>query len=180
MSNSFRTATGRCIVDGDSLRIERGRSWLANPTDALTSEEIPPWRKAAVVGVFVSLLTALVLLVRLAPAWLSGAVVGLLLAAVAWSAYARRKQPAGSVTLPRSTVVGVDAHDGIPLVTRPRFVVRYRSEGGVKHRYLLCPSRVYGFGAYEDGKALFERHGLLADDDGEETDESPGGMDTEE
>lgn len=164
MSNSFRTATGRCVLDGDSLTIERGRGWLANPKDALTSDEIPPGRKAAVVGVFVALLAAFVLLVRLTPAWLSGAVVGLLLAAVAWSAWAGRAQPAGSVTLPRSKVVGVDAHDGIPLITRPRFVVRYESEGGVKHRYLLCPSRVYGFGAYREGKALFERHGLLAEE----------------
>lgn len=164
MSNSFRTATGRCVLDGESLTIERGRGWLSNPTDALTCEEIPPWRKAAVVGVFVALLAGLVLLVRVAPAWLSGAVIGLLLAAVAWSAWAGRKQPSGSVTLPVSKVEGVDAHDGIPLVTRPRFVVRYRSEGGVKHRYLLCPSRVYGFGAYEEGKELFERQGLLADD----------------
>ena len=169
MSNSFRTATGRCVVDGDSLTIERERGWLSNPTDALTSDEIPPWRKAATVGVFVALLAGLVLLVRVAPAWLSGAVIGLLLAALAWSVWAGRKRPAGSVTLPRSTVVGVDAHDGIPLVTRPRFVIRYESEGGVKHRYLLCPSRVYGFGAYEDGKELFARHGLLTEG-GTETD----------
>jgi len=165
VSNSFRTATGRCVVDGDSLTIERGRGWLANPKDALTSDAIPPWRKAGLVGVLVALLAGLVLLVRVAPAWLSGGVIGLVLAAVAWSAWADRKKPSGSVTLPLSKVEGVDAHGGIPLLTRPRFVIRYESEGGVKHRYLLCPSRVYGFGAYGDGKEIFVRHGLLSAED---------------
>jgi len=70
-------------------------------------------------------------------------------------------------------VVGVDAHDGISLITRPRFVVRYESEGGVKHRYLLCPSRVYGFGAYREGKELFERAGLLTEDEALEAGETP-------
>ncbi|WP_049943324.1 hypothetical protein [Halolamina sp.] len=162
MSNSFRTATGRCLIDDETLRIERAdRGWLANPRDALTSDEVPPWRKAAVIGVFVAVLTGLGLLVRVAPPWLAGAVVGLLLAAVGWSAYAGRK-PEGSITIPLDRVVDVEAHSGIPLVTRPRFVVRYRAEGGVKHRYLLCPSRIYGFGAYASGIALFDRRGMLA------------------
>jgi hypothetical protein len=87
VSNSFRTATGRCLIDDETLRIERAdRGWLANPRDALTSDEVPPWRKAAVIGVFVAVLTGLGLLVRVAPPWLAGAVVGLLLAAVGWSA----------------------------------------------------------------------------------------------
>lgn len=169
MANSFHTATGRCAIDGDSLRIERRQGWLSTPRDALTNPDIPPWRKAAVVGLFLALLAALVLLVRLAPVWLSGGVIGLLLAAVARSVYAGRK-PEGSITLPLDRVVGVEAHGGIPLVTRPRFVVRYRSEGGVKHRYLLCPSRIYGFGAYRTGKDVFERHGLLEADDGDDGD----------
>ena len=160
MANSFRTATGRCAIDGDSLHIERRQGWLSTPRDALTNSEIPPWRKAATVGLFLALLAGLVLLVRLAPVWLSGGVIGLLLAVVARSVYTGRT-PEGGLTLPLDRVVGVEAHGGIPLVTRPRFVVRYRSEGGVKHRYLLCPSRVYGFGAYESGIDVFERHGLL-------------------
>jgi hypothetical protein len=114
VSNSFRTATGRCLIDDETLRIERAdRGWLANPRDALTSDEVPPWRKAAVIGVFVAVLTGLGLLVRVAPPWLAGAVVGLLLAAVGWSAYAGRK-PEGSITIPLDRVVDVEAHSGIP------------------------------------------------------------------
>lgn len=165
MSNSFRTKRGRVVLDSERLRIEdEGRGWLATVRDALTSEAIPAWRRGAVVLFYVTLLAGAALGVRVAPAWLSGAVVGLLLAAALWSRYLGRNAPTESLDIPREKVVGVEAHTGLPLLTRPRFVVRYRSEGGVKHRYLLCPSQIYGFGAYETGVALFERHGLLAED----------------
>ncbi len=167
VSNSFRTKTGRCLVDSEQLRIEyENRGWLATVREALTSTEIPAWRRAAVVLFYVTLLAGGALGLNVAPPWLSGAVVGLLLAGVAWSLYLGRNGSNESLTIPREKVVGVDAHDGLPLLTRPRFVVRYRSEGGVKHRYLLCPSQLYGFRAYETGNALFERHGLLEREDG--------------
>jgi hypothetical protein len=168
VSNSFRTKTGRCLVDSEHLRIEHeDRGWLATMRDALTTAEIPVWRRAAVVLFYVTLLGGAAIGVRVAPPWLSGAVAGLLLAGVAWSRYLGRNAPTASLAIPREKVVGVDAHDGVPLLTRPRFVVRYRSEGGVKHRYLPCPSRLYGFQAYETGRALFERHGLLDRENGE-------------
>lgn len=168
VSNSFRTKTGRCLVDSEHLRIEHeDRGWLATVRDALTSEEIPAWRRAPVVLFYVTLLAGAALGLRVAPPWLSGAVVGLLLVAVVWSFFLGRNGPMEPLAIPRENVVGVDAHDGLPLLTRPRFVVRYRSEGGVKHRYLLCPSRLYGFQAYETGKTLFERHGLLDRESGE-------------
>ena len=67
--------------------------------------------------------------------------------------------------IPIDDVVDVEPQYGLPLLTRPRFLVRYRSEGGVKQRYVLCPSRLYGFGAYEHGTELFARRGLLVDGD---------------
>ncbi|MFB6221251.1 MAG: hypothetical protein ABEH90_07410 [Halolamina sp.] len=165
MSDSFRTNGGRCVVEEGHIRIEdRGRGWLATLREALTSEDIPPWRRLGVALFYVTLLAGVLLVARLAPVWLSGAALGLLLAVGVWSASRRRSAAEKSVVIPLSKVESVEARAGIPLVTRPRFVVRYRSEGGVKHRYLLCPSRLYGFGAYESGKRLFEEHGVLGDE----------------
>jgi hypothetical protein len=166
VSDSFRTKTGRCVVEEGRIRIEDDdRGWVATLRDAVTSEAVPAWRRLAVVLFYVTLLTGVVLAGRLLPPWLSGAVVGLLLAAVAWSVYQGRNGAQRSVTIPLSKVERVDPHYGIPLVTRPRFVVRYRSEGGVKHRYLFCPSRLYGFDSYQRGKDLFEEHGVLGGDE---------------
>lgn len=169
VANSFRTATGRCVVVDGAVRFEdddAGR--LGTLREALTADEIPAWRRAATVLCFVALLAGVVLVVRVVPAWLVGAAAGLLLAAYAWGWYTGRDRPAGDdAEMPLDDVVGVEAHGGIPLLTRPRFVVRYRSEGGVKHRYVACPSRVYGFGSYRTGRELFDRRGLLV---GEESD----------
>jgi len=165
VTNSFCTDRGRVVLDSERLRIEdAGRGWLATLRDALTSEEIPGWRRAAVVLCYLALLAGATLLLRVAPAWLSGGVLALLLAVVAWSLYRGRGRTTGSLAIPRENVVDVTAHRGLALVTRSRFVVRYRSEGGVKHRHLRCPSRFYGFGAYEAGRELFDRHGLLEED----------------
>jgi hypothetical protein len=98
--------------------------------------------------------------VRLAPLWLSGLAGFLLLVALTWSRYTARGVRR-ELSIPRSRVIGVEAHTGIPLLSRPRFVVRYRSEGGVKHRHLVCPSRIWGFEAFEAGVGLFEHRGLL-------------------
>jgi len=81
-----------------------------------------------------------------------------------WSIYRRRQRSTEDVEIRLSDVESVEPQYGLPLLTRPRFVIRYRSEGGVKRRYVLCPSRLYGFGAYEHGKDLFADRGLLADD----------------
>ncbi len=167
MSDSFRTKTGRCAIEEGHVRLETGnRGWVATVHDAVTATAVPPWRRAVVVLCYAALLVGTAVVAgRLAP-WLSGAVLGLVMAVVAWRTYDRQRSPQKSVEIPLSRVESVEARDGIPLLTRPRFVIRYRSEGGVKHRYLPCPSRLYGFGAYETGRAIFATHGLLDGDDG--------------
>lgn len=166
MSDSFRTKTGRCAIGDGHVRLETGiRGWVATLHDAVTCEAIPPWRRSVIVFTYAALLAGIALGARLLAPWLSGAAVGLVLAVVAWRRYERSRTPDRSVAIPLSNVETVEARDGISLLSRPRFVLRYRSEGGVKHRYLPCPSGLYGFGAYETGVALFATNGLL---DGEE------------
>lgn len=165
MSDSFRTKAGRCVVSEGTIHLDSdGMGWLATLRDALTTDEIPLWRRASVVLFYVALVAGIVLAVRVAPPWLPGAAAGLLLAAFAWSWYAERNREVEPVEeIPLSDVVSVEPYFGLPLVTRPRFVIRYHAEGGVKHRYVMCPSRLYGFGAYEKGKELFDQRGLLID-----------------
>lgn len=166
VDDSFRTSYGRVVLDADHLRIEdEGRGWLLTFHDAFTSEEIPVWRRVAVVLCCLALFAGAALLLQAAPAWLSGGVVGLLLVGGVWSLYCGRNGTTGSLAIPRQRIVDIEARPGFPLLTRSRFVVRYRSEGGVKHRHLYCPSRIHGFGAYETGRELFERHGLLEQDE---------------
>lgn len=167
MANSFRTTRGRCVVADGTVRFESddaGR--FGTVREVLTTDEIPAWRRLAVVLLVVAAVAGIALAVQSVPAWATGAAAGLLLALLGWSWYTGRHRPdPGEVTVPKTDVVGVDAHAGIPLLTRPRFVVRYRADGGVKHRYVRCPSRLYGFRSFETGRDLFERHGLLGADD---------------
>ncbi|WP_459845122.1 hypothetical protein [Halolamina salina] len=156
----FRTKDGRCIVAEDGLRIRVGeRSPLGTLRDALTDEEIPPVRRAGVALFGLAVVVGVVLAVRTLPVWLSGAGVGLLLAWLVWSRL-HGGQPEKEISIQYDAVESVEPEYGLPLLTRPRFVIRYRSEGGVKRRYVLCPSRLYGFGAYERGKELFAEQGL--------------------
>lgn len=169
VDNSFRTSRGRVVLDAEHLRIEdAGRGRLRTLRDAFTSEEISEWRRAAVILCCLALFAGAALLLQATPTWLSGGAVGLLLAVGAWSLYRGRNGTTGSLAIPRDKVVGVEARPGFPLLTRPRFVVRYRSEGGVKHRHLRCPPEIYGFGAYATGRELFERHGLLEQDEADD------------
>lgn len=172
MVGDFRTKDGRCIVAEDRLRIEIGkRGLLGTLREALTDEEIPPIRRAGVALFAVAVVVGAALAARLLPPWLSGAAAGLLLAWALWSVYRRRQRSAADVEIPLDDVESVEPQYGLPLLTRPRFVIRYRSEGGVKRRYVLCPSRIFGFGAYEHGKELFTERGILDEsatvDDGE-------------
>lgn len=161
MVGDFRTHDGRCIVAEDRLRILSGeRGPLGTLRDALTDEEISPIRRAGVALFLVAVLVGVVLAVRTLPAWLSGGAAGLLLAWAVWTRL-RGGNPEREVVIPFDTVESVEPEYGLPLVTRPRFVVRHRSEGGVKQRYVLTPSRLYGFGAYERGKELFAAQGLI-------------------
>lgn len=168
VANSFRTRTGRCLVVDGTITIDSdGAGRLGTLREALTSDAIPPWRRAATVLFLVAVVAALFFAVQVLPAWLPGAVAGLVLALLVWSWYGRRGRRPDEEEIAVENVVGVDAYAGVPLLTRPRFVLRYRSEGGVKHRYVQCPSRVYGFDAFRTGLDIFERHGILAT---EETD----------
>ena len=169
MVGEFRTHDGRCIVAEDRLRIQSGRRGLFGTLrDALTDDDVSPLRRGGVALFVVAAVVGAALAVRTLPAWLSGAGVGLLLAWLAWSRL-RGSDPEAEVVIRYDAVESVEPQYGLPLLTRPRFVVRYRSEGGVKRRYVLCPSRLYGFGAYERGKELFAERGLLAAADGTET-----------
>lgn len=173
MVGDFRTKDGRCIVAEDRLRIEIGkRGLLGTVREAMTDGDISPIRRAGVALFAVAVVVGAVLAARLLPPSLSGAGAGLLLAWVLWSVYRRRQRSTADVEIPLTDVESIEPQYGLPLLTRPRFVIRYRSEGGVKRRYVLCPSRLYGFGAYERGKGLFADRGLLdesatADGDGE-------------
>ncbi|MBP1988091.1 hypothetical protein [Halolamina salifodinae] len=159
--DDFRTHDGRCVVAEDRLRIQPGRRGLFGTLQqALTDDEIPPIRRAGVALFLVAAAVGAVLAVRTLPVWFSGAIAGLLLAWLAWKAIQSRDGE-GEVVIPFADIEGIEPEYGLPLLTRPRFVIRYRSEGGVKRRYLLTPSRLYGFGAYERGKDLFEERGLL-------------------
>lgn len=165
--DDFRTHDGRCVVAEDRLRIQSGRRGLFGTLrEALTDDDIPPIRRAGVALFLVAVVVGAALAVRTLPAWLAGAAAGLLLAWLAWRAL-RSRNGEGEVVIPFADIESVEPEYGIPLLTRPRFVIRYRSEGGVKRRYVLCPSRLYGFGAYERGKALFAERGLSAPEDGD-------------
>jgi len=160
----FRTKDGRCVVAEDRLRIQSGRRGLLGTLrEALTDDEITPVRRAGVALFLLAAVVGVVLAVRTLPVWLSGAGAGLLLAWLAWRQL-RGAGPEREVVIPFDTIESIAPEYGLPLLTRPRFVIRYRSEGGVKQRYLLTPSRLYGFGAYERGKELFADRGLLAED----------------
>lgn len=159
--DDFRTHDGRCVVAEDRLRIQPGRRGLLGTLrEALTDDDISPIRRVGVALFLVAAVVGAALAVRTLPVWLSGAGAGLLLAWAAWKAL-KSRDGEGEVVIPFADIEGVEPQYGLPLLTRPRFVIRYRSEGGVKRRYVLCPSRLYGFGAYEHGKALFEERGLL-------------------
>lgn len=164
MVGDFRTKDGRCIVAEDRLRIEIGRRGpVGTLRAALTDESIPPVRRAGVALFALAVVVGVALAVRTLPAWLTGAGVGLLLAWLGWAAYRRRQRATTEVEIPFADVEGIEPQYGLPLLTRPRFVISYRSEGGVKRRYVLCPSRLYGFGAYGDAKELFAERGLLTE-----------------
>lgn len=163
MANSFRTTTGRCLVVDGTITLERdGAGRLGTLREALTSGAIPAWRRVATALFLVAAVAAAVFAAQVLPAWASGVAVGLLLAVLAWSWYGRGRAGTDEEEIAVEDVVGVDAHSGVPLLTRARFVLRYRSEGGVKHRYVQCPSRIYGFKSFRTGLDIFERHGLLA------------------
>ena len=163
----FRTHDGRCIVAEDRLRIKSGeRGAIGTLREALRDDEIPAIRRAGVALFLVAVIVGVALAVRTLPPWLSGVAAGLLLAWVVWKRL-RGVNPQRKVVIPFDTIESVDPEYGLPLLTRPRFVIRHRSEGGVKQRYVLTPSRLYGFGAYERGKALFAERGLSAPEDGD-------------
>lgn len=167
MPDAFRTKAGRCVLDGEALRFERRDGGpLGTLGEALTGEDVPTGHRVAVAVLAVALLGVAVLSSRLLPAWLvTAGAVGL----VAWAAwYLREGLPApadGPDEIPLEAVVGVDRDPGVPLLSRPRFVVRFRDEGGVKHRVVTCPSRLFGFPALERGTAFFEDLGLLTTED---------------
>ncbi|QKY19988.1 hypothetical protein B4589_006195 [Halolamina sp. CBA1230] len=164
MVGEFRTKDGRCIVAEDRLRLQIGeRGPLGTLREALTDGSIPPVRRAGVALFVLAVVVGAALAVRTLPPWLAGAGAGLLLAWLAWSRL-RGEQAEKEVVIQYDAVESVEPQYGLPLLTRPRFVIRYRSEGGVKQRYVLCPSRLYGFGAYEHGKELFGERGLLRDE----------------
>lgn len=166
MIGEFRTQDGRCIVAENRLLLKVGeRRLVGTLREALTDDDISPARRVGVGLFLVAIVAGVAFGLQAAPAWLSGTAVGLLLAGVVWTAYRRRQRSTDDVSIPFADIESVEPQYGIPLLTRPRFVIRYRSEGGVKQRYLLCPSRLFGFGAYECGKELFMERGLLATDE---------------
>ena len=169
MANSFRTTRGRCVLADGTVRFDQdGAGRFGTVREALTTGEIPAWRRVAFVLLVVAAVSGAVLVVRSVPAWATGAAAGLVLALMGWSWYTDRNRPgADEVEIPKTDVVSVEAHAGLPLLTRPRFVVRYRADDGVKHRHVRCPSRLYGFRSFAKGRDLFERHGLLGTDEAE-------------
>jgi hypothetical protein len=167
VANSFRTTAGRClVVDGTITLDSDGGGWLGTLREGLTSDAIPVWRRAAVVLFYVAAVAAIAFAVQNLPVWVTGVAIGLLLVALvrSWRAdRGRRSDDEEEIAV--EDVVGVDPHPGIPLFTRARFVLRYRAEGGVKHRYIQCPSRIYGFDSFRTGLDIFERHGILASEE---------------
>lgn len=171
MIGEFRTKDGRCIVAENRLLLKVAeRGLVGTLREALTDDDIPPARRAGVGLFLVAVVAGAAFGLQAAPVWLSGTAVGLLLAGAVWTAYRRRQRSTGDVSIPFADIEDIEPQYGIPLLTRPRFVIRYRSEGGVKQRYLLCPSRLFGFGAYERGKELFAERGLLTGEDSDRTD----------
>lgn len=174
MANSFRTTTGRCLVVDGTITLERdGAGRLGTLREALTSGAIPAWRRVATVLFLLAAVAAAAFAVQVLPAWASGVAVGLLLAVLAWSWYGRGRAGTDEEEIAVEDVVGVDAHSGVPLLTRARFVLKYRSEGGVKHRYVQCPSRIYGFESFRTGLDIFERHGILAREEADRRERMP-------
>lgn len=166
MTDAFRTMTGRCEVADGAVRFERrpGGS-LGTLWEALTAGDVPAGRRAAVALGVVAVVAGAALAVDALPAWALGVGAGLLAAGGVWRYRQNHGASPDDDEIPVEDVVDVRAEAGGLLLTRAGFVLRYRAEGGVKHRWVPCPSRFYGFGAFERGRELFESRGLLSTDE---------------
>lgn len=166
MSESFRTATGRVVRDGDNLLVERRPAGpLGTLRDALVAADVPLPRRALtalvlllVAGGLAELLLSLPLQFAVAFATLLGLVAGYALLSL-------RRLGAESVEIPTDQVRSVRIDD--QWLTRPRVVLEYDDAGGVKHRVLRLPPRLYGTGAPAAAREMFSDLGLWAPEVGE-------------
>lgn len=161
MSNWFRTAAGRVVLDDDRLRIERRPTGAFGTfRDALVAGDVPLHRRALTALVLLAALGALGEALLSVPLPVAVAVAVLPGTVVARVALRTTRNGVETVTVPLDDVVGVEVESGS--LSRPRIVLKYRDEGGVKHRVLRLPPRLYGTGALAKAEALFAGEGLWA------------------
>ena len=137
---SFRTRRGRCVVDGDEIRIEEGvRGHLRTVWEAYNG------RASALTHVVASLLVvsvvaSAVLLNRTGDPWAVAfnvvfAVYGVLLVGVV--VYVRYVSDEGTERIDSDDVVEIRAARGGGMASPPRFVVVHRVHGDVRRRVVL-------------------------------------------
>lgn len=163
---SFPTKTGRCEIDGDALRlVEQPGGNVRTMYDGVLRRG-PLWRRLGLVVLYLGLFAGLALVVVTAP-WTGFVVAAAALALLGVSWYrSRRHGFTDDREIPLDAVDSVVAREGLPMLTRPRFVVRYDDDGERKRRYVLLPSGLYEGtdDAFEAGKRQFERRGIAVEE----------------
>ncbi|UPV73642.1 hypothetical protein M0R89_13975 [Halorussus limi] len=155
---SFRTKRGRCVLTDDELRVESGlylqakRYWEGNRP-----------LLAVYLGLYAALLVASARVASSGEwrALVVGAIAVVTLL-VAGRAANRRRGVGSADRIPLYDVESVTAVAGDDWLTRPRLVVRYWRDGGVKRRRVMMPSGLlsYGESEFERAKRTFRERGI--------------------
>jgi len=155
---TFRTKRGRCVLTDEELRVESGlylqarRYWEGNKV-----------LLGGYLGLYGALAVAAVRTLR-AGDWRAVAVGALAVTTllVAGRAVNRRHGVGSADRIPLYDVESVAAVEGDDWLTRPRFVVRYWRNGGVKERYVMMPSGLLSYAdeEFERAKSAFRERGI--------------------
>lgn len=166
-TGEFRTKTGRCLIDDDAIRLEhRSTGDLRNVYDGLIGGRGRLRRKGLAWGVTLAMLAVVGAGVYFVP-WFGAFLTLAIVAAFAVSYYRKRKYRfTDTDEIPLDAVESVAYRSGVPVLTRPRFVVRYREDGVTKRRYVMLPSGLYAEtqDAIATAKRLFAEHDIPIED----------------
>lgn len=158
--DSFRTKRGRCVFDTDAGELRLTSSWRGQFRRYYEgSKPLFALLVLAVVALLGFLATADSQRLLL----FAGVLVAVLVLSHAGN-YLRGFSTADRI--PLDAVVAADPVAGNAM-TRPRFVVRYETDGGVKKRYVMLPSRYLSYTdeEFETAKRLFREHGVPVEGD---------------
>ncbi|MFB6178984.1 MAG: hypothetical protein ABEI77_04590 [Halorientalis sp.] len=163
VSGSFRTKTGHCRLDGESIELTHDATGnLGNVYDGLVGGDGDAIRILATWAAFAVAIAIAGLGLWFVP-WFAPAVAAISVAVIGVSYYRKYQYNfTDDDTIPLGTVRDVTFTSGIPGLTRPRFVVHYRENDTDKHRYVFLPSKLYAKtdDAICQGKRLFAANDL--------------------